>query len=122
MRSPIGPVLILLGLATTVVLVLVLFQTIALRGDLERARDEITVLQARADTIEPGVSARELQRALDALEGDISDMLEAIRGDGDNDPSPPADRRVLDRLDEILEGIEGLEERIDEICDGVPIC
>ncbi|HUH07372.1 MAG TPA: hypothetical protein VML96_06145, partial [Egibacteraceae bacterium] len=73
-------------------------------------------------TIEPGVSAQELQRALNALEVDIRDLLETTGADGEGDPSPPADRRVLDRLDEILERIEGLDERIDEICDGVPIC
>ncbi len=47
MRSPIGPILILLGLATTVVLVLVLFQSIGLRSDLERARADVASLQCR---------------------------------------------------------------------------
>lgn len=124
MRSPIGPALILLGVATTAVLVLVLFQTIALRGDLERARDELSVLQARTETIEPGVSPQELQRGLDALEVAIRDWLIATGADGgfDDDPSSPAGSAVLERLDEILERIEGLEERIDEICEGVPVC
>lgn len=124
MRSPIGPVLILLGLATTVVLVLVLFQTVALRNDLERANDELAVIQARADTLEPGVSAQELQRGLDALEVGIRNWLMATGADGgfDDDPSSPADGEVLERLDEILERIEALDERIDEICEGVPIC
>jgi len=36
MRSPIGPIMVILGLATTLILVLVLLQTIGLRGDLER--------------------------------------------------------------------------------------
>jgi hypothetical protein len=29
---------------------------------------------------------------------------------------------VADRLDEILERIQALDDRIDEICDGVPVC
>ena len=46
MRSPLGPVLVILGLATTLVLVLVLFQAIALRGDLERLRADASDLRA----------------------------------------------------------------------------
>ena len=54
MRSPIGPILILLGLATTVVLVL--FQSIGLRSDLERARADVASLRTEVEAQEAGVT------------------------------------------------------------------
>ena len=47
MRSPIGPILVVLGLGTTVVLVLLLLQVNGLRSDLENARSDVSALQAR---------------------------------------------------------------------------
>jgi len=60
MRSPIGPILILLGLATTVVLVLVLFQSIGLRSDLERSRADVASLRTEVEAQEAGVTNDEL--------------------------------------------------------------
>lgn len=129
MRSPIGPVLIGLGLATTVVLVLLIFQTIGLRGDLERARDEIATLRTEVEGREEGVTAVELRRDLDELESGLRDWLIATGADGgfEGDPSTPAGGRttadeVLERLDEVLERITALDDRVDEICRGVPVC
>ncbi len=134
MRSPIGPVLILLGLATTVVLVLVLFQTIGLRGDLERAREEVATLRTQVETQEPSVTADELTRDLDELESNLRDWLIATGADGGfkGDPGSPAGgddgdgggsaSELLDRMDEVLARITALDNRVDEICEGVPIC
>ena len=127
MRSPIGPVLILLGVATTVVLVLLLFQTIGLRSDLERTRAEVATLQAEVAAQEVGVTDERLGQRLDDLESGIRDWLIATGVDGPATDGSPAGggtdaNPVLDRLDEILERINALDERIDEICDGVPVC
>ena len=128
MRSPIGPVLILLGLATTVVLVLVLFQTIGMRGDLERAREEVATLRTQVETQEASITADELTRDLDELESNLRDWLIATGADGgfEGDPGSPAGggsaSDVLDRIDEVLARITALDDRVDEICEGVPVC
>jgi hypothetical protein len=128
MRSPIGPILVVLGLGTTVVLVLLLLQVNGLRSDLEAAGAQVTSLQAQVDAQAPGVTTAELQRELDSLQAGIRDWLIATGADGgfDGDPSQPAGggsaSELLDRLDEVLERITALDRRVDEICEGVPVC
>jgi hypothetical protein len=131
MRSPIGPILILLGLGTTVVLVLLLFQTMGLRSELERARADVASLQAQVEAQEEPMTAAELTRGLDDLESGIRDWLIATGADGgfEGDPSQPAGGsgasstdEVLERLDLVLERITALDDRVDEICEGVPVC
>jgi len=131
MRSPLGPVLVILGLATTLVLVLVLFQAIGLRGDLERVRTDAADLRADVAAlaaVEPEVDRDELERQLGILESAIRDWLIATGADGfDPDASPAAgqqggDGEVLDRLDEVLKRLEALDDRLDQICEGVPVC
>ncbi len=128
MRSPIGPILIVLGLGTTVVLVLLLLQVNGLRSELGAARSDVAVIQAELDAQEAGVTAAELQRELDTLQAGIRDWLIATGADGgfDGDPSQPAGggsaNQLLERLDEVLERITALDERVSDICDGVPVC
>jgi hypothetical protein len=126
MRSPIGPILILLGLATTVVLVLVLFQSIGLRSDLERAREEVATLRAEVEAQEAGLDDDTLVRRLDELEAGIRDWLIASGADGAFDGSPAGGGTdagsLQDRLDEILARVTALDDRVDEICEGVPVC
>ena len=128
MRSPIGSILVVIGLATVAVLVLVLLQSISLRDDLRQARDEVSTLQARVDTLET-VAPADLRRELDELEAGLQDWLITTGADGglETDPgqpaggSPTADE-ILDRLDEVLASVEALDRRVDEICEGVPVC
>ena len=68
MRSPIGPALIILSLATAVILVLVLLQTTGLRGDLDRARAEVVTLREQVETFERGVPMSELSMRLAELD------------------------------------------------------
>jgi len=124
MRSPIGPVLVVLGLATTLIVVLVLFQSIGMRNDLERARGEVAALQARVDAQSEGVTRDELRAELDELR----ELIEASAvTDPGGDVGTPAGGtvtydEVVDRLDEVLARINELNDRVDEICRSVPIC
>jgi HAMP domain-containing protein len=127
MRSPIGPILVLLGLATVVVLVLLVFQGFGLRSDLERAQAELASLRQEVAEKETGVDDAQLTKRLDELEGSIRDWLIATGVDGPSTDGSPAGSagdpdEISDRLDEILRRIGALDDRIDEICDGVPVC
>jgi len=129
MRSPIGPILVLLGLGTTVVLVLLLVQTMGLRSDLDEARTEVAALQEQVDAQAEPMTVSELTRGLEELEAGIRDWLIATGADGgfDGDPNQPAGGagtvdELLDRLDEVLERITALDRRVDEICESVPVC
>ena len=123
MRSSIGPLLVLFGLATTVVLVLLLFQNLGLRSDLEAARAEVAELRTAVEDSEPGVTTLELDRRLDALETQIRDwLLTAGAGGGSPGTDGGPGESLVDRLDEILAGIQALDARVDQICDSVPVC
>jgi hypothetical protein len=124
MRSPIGSILVLFGVATVVVLVLLLFQTIGLRGDLGAMRSELDTLRTSVESRDEGLSEEDLVARLDELEADIRESLTANGADG-VDESPggsPGDTSVSDRVDEILDRIDALNDRIDEICNSVPVC
>ena len=127
MRSPIGPILLILGLATTLVLVLLLVQTMSLRGDLEAARAEVAELRTQVSSAEDtGVTADELDASLGELESRLETLLAQTDAGTDGDPSQPAGGSgsddVADRLDEIIQRISALDDRVDEICGNVPVC
>lgn len=128
MRSPIGPILVVMGLATAVVLVLVLLQTMSLRDELRQARDDVTVLQSRMDTART-VTPDELRQELAALETSLREAVASgdLDGDAGTDPGQPAGgsstaEDILERIDEVLARVTALDRRVDEICDGVPVC
>ena len=126
MRSPLGPALLIIGLATILVLVLVIFQVIGLGTDAARIGEELDALRAEVAAIEPGIDRDELERQLGITESALRDWLIATGADGfDADATPNAgsdDGDVNDRLDEILDRLEALDRRLDQICEGVPIC
>jgi hypothetical protein len=130
MRSPIGPILVLFGLATTVVLVLLLFQNIGTRSELESARAEIDALRLAIADQEPGLSELDLDRRLDALETEIRDWLISSGVDAGADggigstpgTDPATGDATVERLDEIVDRLEALDDRIDGICGNVPVC
>jgi len=126
MRSPLGPVLVITGLATILVLVLVIFQVNGLGSDADRLSEQVETLRAEVEAIEPGVDRDELRRQLEITESALRDWLIATGADSFNpDASPGAGSggdEVLDRLDEVLDRLEALDRRLDQICEGVPIC
>ena len=128
MRSSVGPVLVILSLATAVVLVLVLLQTNGLRGDLDRARAEVVTLRQQVEGLERGVPMSELSMRLAELENDIEAWVVAFGNDTvPGDTTTPAGgastgEEILDRLDEVLRRVNALDDRVDEICRNVPVC
>lgn len=129
MRSSIGPILVVLSVATAVVLALVLLQTVGLRGDLDAARQEVVELKAEVDTFERGVPISELSLRLAELENDIEAWIVAFSSEvpPGGDPTSPAggtvtNAEILDRIEDVLARIDDLDARIDEICDSVPVC
>ena len=126
MRSSMGPLLVIIGLAMTVVLVLLLFVNLGTRTELEATRAEVAALRATVEEMEPGVTVDELEQHLVTLEGGIRDWLIATGADGGFDTATGTDgatgTAIVERLDEILAGIDALDARIDQICEGVPVC
>ena len=127
MRSPIGPILLILGLATTLVLVLLLVQTLGMRGELETARAEVAELRTQVTTADDaGVTGDELDASLADLESRLETLLADTGPGGGGDPSQPAGGSgaddLADQLDEILQRIAALDDRVDEICGNVPVC
>ncbi len=125
MRSPIGPLLVLAGMAITVVLVLLLFGNLGMRSDLEAARSDLAELRTQVESIEPGLTEDELTTRFDELETAIAGLL-VSSGGGTGAPSPGlddgTDTDIAARLDDIIARIDALDGRIDEICENVPVC
>jgi hypothetical protein len=124
MRSSTGPILVILGLASTVVLVLLFLQSIGLRDDLDATREEVASLRSGETSTMP---ADELRAALDDVSARLDELESSAGiGGGTTDPEQPAgggdEADIADRLDEILERIEALDARVDEVCDNVPVC
>ena len=127
MRSPIGPVLALLSLATILVVVLALFQTNAVREDLDRARAEVVTLREQVEGLERGVPMSELSMRLAELENDIEAWVvrfgdDVTPTDSSGTGDTASNREVLSRLEEVLDRIDDLDARVDEICGNVPVC
>ncbi|MEO7266453.1 MAG: hypothetical protein ABIY36_00400, partial [Candidatus Limnocylindria bacterium] len=81
MRSGPTPFLVILGLASLLLLLIVLLQTMGLRGELEANRDELTTLQAAMEGVERGVPMSELSMRLAELENDIESWVIAFSSD-----------------------------------------
>jgi hypothetical protein len=126
MRTATGPLLVVIGLAMTVVLVVLLFVTLSTRSELEATRAEVAALRATVEEVEAGVTADELEQGLVQLEGGIRDWLIATGADGGVETPSGGDggsgAAIVERLDEVLARIEALDARLDEICEGVPVC
>lgn len=129
MRSSTGPLVVILGLAAMLVLVLLLVQSIGLRGDLDAAREEIVALESEVAAVERGVPMSELSMRLAELENNVREWVVTFSEDGSSggDPTTPAggsvsNAELLERIDRVLERIEELDQRIDEICESVPVC
>lgn len=123
MRAP----ALLIGLAVLNILAIALLAIVLVRlGGIENrvAATESTV--AAIDAIDSG----QLDRALEELRTAVSEELATIRLRGvvPTDSSGVILDRLdalegaLDRIDEMADTLAALQERLDQICEGVPVC
>ena len=110
MRSPVVPLLVAFNLLTLVLLAVLVVQSIATRTELDQLHREVAAAES-------GIGSGDLALALGDLENRIKEWLQAS-GAGSPLSSPAADPRV----DEILATLRRLEARVDQICEGVPVC
>lgn len=114
MRSPIVPLLVALNLLTLVLLAVLVVQSIATRTELDQLHREVAAAES-------GIGSGDLALALGDLENRIKDWLLATGAGsplGSAASPAPADARI----DEILATLRRLEARVDQICEGVPVC
>ena len=110
MRSPIVPLLVSLNVLTLVLLAVLVIQSIVTRTELDQLHKEVAAAES-------GIGSGDLALALGDLENRIKEWLQAT-GAGSPLSSPAADPRV----EEILATLRRLESRLDQICEGVPVC
>ena len=110
MRSPFVPLLLAFNLLTLVLLAALVVQSIATRSELDQLHRQVAAAES-------GIGSGDLALALGDLENRIKEWLQAT-GAGSPLSSPAADPRV----DEILATLRRLEARVDQICEGVPVC
>ena len=110
MRSPFVPLLLAFNLLTLVLLAALVVQSIATRSELDQLHRQVAAAES-------GIGSGDLALALGDLENRIKEWLQAT-GAGSPLSSPAADPRV----DEILATLRRLESRLDQICEGVPVC
>ena len=121
------PSVVLIGLAIVNVLALALLAVIFMRlGGIEERVAATESSVAALDVID----SEELDSALAELRTGISEELATIRFRGvvPTDSSGVILDRLdalegaLDRIDEMADTLAGLQERLDQICEGVPVC
>jgi hypothetical protein len=135
MRSGAAGWLIGLNVLLLVALALLIVQTVQLRGDLDAAREELTDMRATVSELERGVPVSEVALRFDAVERELRQLALVVGTpdptappgaspgpDGSGDGDGATDAAVLARLNEVLDAIEALDDRVDEICQNVPVC
>lgn len=132
MRSGAAGWLIGLNVLLLVALALLIVQTVQLRGDLNAAREELTDMRTTVSELERGVPVSEVALRFDAVERELR-QLALIVGTPDPTGGPSGDSgsgdgesvgsaAVVAQLEEVLDAIEALDNRVDEICRNVPVC
>src|ERR671919_794569 len=131
MRSGAAGWLIGLNVLLLVALALLIVQTVQLRGDLSAAREELTDMRTTVSELERGVPVSEVALRFDAVERELRQLALIVGSQPPAEPgaSPSEDRgdsvssaAVVAQLEEVLDAIEALDNRVDEICRNVPVC
>jgi hypothetical protein len=96
---------------TLVLLVVLVLQAIATRTELDQLHREVAAAES-------GIGSGDLALALGDLENRIKEWLRGTAAGSPLSSAAPADVRI----DEILATLRRLEARVDQICEGVPVC
>jgi ubiquinone biosynthesis protein UbiJ len=92
-------------------------------GDVESRLDEAVAVAQAADagTIEVSGRLDDLRASVDQLAEDLS-----LIGDGGGTSVPPelaaTLRDIADEVRETRDAIRALEDRVDQVCESVPVC
>lgn len=131
MRSGAAGWVIGLNVLLLVALALLIVQTVQLRGDLNAAREELTDLRGSVAELERGVPVSEVALRFDAVERELRQLALIVgtpdptgsSGDsGGSGGESVGSAAVVAQLEEVLDAIEALDNRVDEICRNVPVC
>jgi hypothetical protein len=138
MRSGAAGWLIGLNVLLLVALALLIVQTVQLRGDLNAAREELTDMRTTVTELERGVPVSEVALRFDAVERELRQLAlvvgtpdptsapgaspGAAESDGSEGGDGASSAAVVAQLEEVLDAIEALDNRVDEICRNVPVC
>jgi hypothetical protein len=112
MRSPIVPLLLALNLLTLVCCWRCSWCSRSPRST------ELDQLHREVAAAESGIGSGDLAVALGDLENQIKEWLLATGAGSPLGSAEPADARI----DEILATLRRLETRLDQICEGIPVC
>jgi hypothetical protein len=125
MSRAIGGISIALGLLTLVAVGVLLFRSVALENRLAEAELAVRDLEAEVASLERGVPLSELSLRMAELENELQEWVLAFSGEVDTGggTTAPADPGVvLSRINDLQRDIDRLHDRLDEICEGVPVC
>ena len=138
MRSGAAGWLIGLNVLLLVALALLIVQTVQLRGDLNAAREELTDMRTTVSELERGVPVSEVAQRFDAVERELRQLALVVgtpdptsapgaspgtaESDGSEGGDGASSAAVVAQLEEVLDAIEALDNRVDEICRNVPVC
>lgn len=115
-----------LSLLTLLAVGVLLFRSVSLENRLAEAELAVRDLEAEVASLERGVPLSELSLRMAELENELQEWVLAFSADvepprpGTATPTDPG--AVLTRLTELQRDVDRLHERLDEICESVPVC
>lgn len=115
-----------LSLLTLLAVGVLLVRSVGLENRLAEADLAVRDLEAQVAALERGVPLSELSLRMAELENEIQEWVLAFSGDveppasGTASPTDPG--AVLTRLTELQRDVDRLHERLDDICESVPVC
>jgi hypothetical protein len=115
-----------LSLLTLLAVGVLLVRSVSLENRLAEAELAVRDLEAEVASLERGVPLSELSLRMAELENELQEWVLAFSADVDSPGSgtatPTDPGAVLTRLTELQRDVDRLHERLDEICEGVPVC
>jgi hypothetical protein len=126
MGRGVAAALVGLSLLTLLAVGVLLFRSVSLENRLAEAELAMRDLEAEVASLERGVPLSELSLRMAELENELQEWVLAFSADvetpGSGAATPTDPGAVLTRLTELQRDVDRLHERLDEICEGVPVC